>query len=116
MCPGERCIRPGIECPREDAGQDEPHSTQYQECGPDDTPAGGSNTLLQPAGVGHHERPARGDKWAPFQAYQVDRASTPSVGAANRQLLRRIGIRRIPDEKLRKIRVPVTLISGCNDR
>jgi pimeloyl-ACP methyl ester carboxylesterase len=61
-------------------------------------------------------RAGRGDRWTPFQAYQIDRASQPSVGAANRQLLRRIGTRRIPVDQLKKIRVPVALIWGRNDR
>jgi pimeloyl-ACP methyl ester carboxylesterase len=56
-----------------------------------------------------------GDRWQMLQAYQIDRASQPSVSAANRQLLRRIGIPRIPDEQLRRIRVPVALIWGRND-
>jgi pimeloyl-ACP methyl ester carboxylesterase len=38
------------------------------------------------------------------------------VRAANRQLLRRIGVRRIPPDQLRKIGVPVALIWGRNDR
>jgi pimeloyl-ACP methyl ester carboxylesterase len=38
------------------------------------------------------------------------------VGAANRQLLRRIDTRRIPDNELRNIRVPVALIWGRKDR
>jgi pimeloyl-ACP methyl ester carboxylesterase len=57
-----------------------------------------------------------GDRWKMLQAYQIDRASQPSVGAANRQLLRRIGMRRIPPDRLRKISVPVALIWGRNDR
>lgn len=56
-----------------------------------------------------------GDRWAAFGAYHIDRTSQPSVGAANRQLLRRIGVRRIPHDQLRKINVPVALIWGRND-
>ncbi len=56
-----------------------------------------------------------GERWEAFEAYHIDRTSQPSVGAANRQLLRRIGVRRIPPDQLRKIVVPVALIWGRND-
>ncbi len=56
-----------------------------------------------------------GDRWEAFEAYHIDRASQPSVGAANRQLLRRMGVRRISPDQLRKISVPVALIWGRND-
>jgi pimeloyl-ACP methyl ester carboxylesterase len=57
-----------------------------------------------------------GEHWAAFEEYHIDRAAQPSVGAANRELLRRIGVRRIPPDQLRKIGVPVALIWGRNDR
>ncbi len=57
-----------------------------------------------------------GEHWAAFEEYHIDRAAQPSVGAANRQLLRRMGVRRIPPDQLRKIVVPVALIWGRNDR
>jgi pimeloyl-ACP methyl ester carboxylesterase len=57
-----------------------------------------------------------GERWEALKAYHVDRTSQPSVRAANRQLLRRIGVRRIPPDQLRKIDVPVALIWGRNDR
>jgi pimeloyl-ACP methyl ester carboxylesterase len=57
-----------------------------------------------------------GDRWAAAQAYHIDRTSQPSVRGANRQLLKGIGMKRIPDEQLRTISVPVTLIWGKNDR
>lgn len=68
--------------------------------------------------VAHPERiaAAMGDHRAASQAYHIDRTTQPSVRAANRELLRRIGVRRIPDEELRKITVPVALIWGRKDR
>jgi pimeloyl-ACP methyl ester carboxylesterase len=56
-----------------------------------------------------------GDHWAAFEEYHIDRAAQPSVGAANRELLRRMGVRRIPSDQLREIDVPVALIWGRND-
>lgn len=57
-----------------------------------------------------------GEHWAAFEAYHIERAGQPGVGAANRELLRRIGVRRIPSDQLRNIGVPVALIWGRNDR
>jgi pimeloyl-ACP methyl ester carboxylesterase len=57
-----------------------------------------------------------GERWEALKAYHIDRTTQPSVRVANRQLLRRIGVRRIPPDKLRKIDVPVALIWGRNDR
>jgi pimeloyl-ACP methyl ester carboxylesterase len=57
-----------------------------------------------------------GERWEALQAYHIDRTTQPSVRAANRQLLRLIGVRRIPPDQLRKIDVPVALIWGRNDR
>jgi pimeloyl-ACP methyl ester carboxylesterase len=56
-----------------------------------------------------------GERWEAFEAYHIDRAGQPSVGTANRQLLRRIGVRRIKPDQLQKIGVPVALIWGKND-
>ena len=56
-----------------------------------------------------------GERWAALEAYHVDRATQPNVHRANRQLLRRIGVRQIPPDQLRKIDVPVALIWGRND-
>ena len=61
-------------------------------------------------------RARMGDRWAALQAYHIDRTSHPSVRVANRQLLRRIGMRRIPADQLQRISVPVALIWGRNDR
>jgi pimeloyl-ACP methyl ester carboxylesterase len=68
--------------------------------------------------VAHRERvrAAMGDRWAAGRAYHIDRTSQPSVRGANRQPLKGIGMRRIQDEELRTITVPVTLIWGKNDR
>src|SRR5918997_2918464 len=57
-----------------------------------------------------------GERWEALRAYHIDRTTQPSVRAANRQLLRRIGMRRILPDQLRKIDVPVALIWGRNDR
>ncbi len=56
-----------------------------------------------------------GERWEAFEAYHIDRMTQPSVRAANRQLLRRVGVRRIPPDQLREIDVPVALIWGRND-
>ena len=57
-----------------------------------------------------------GDRWEPFEAYMVDRASTSSVRAANRRLLRKLGTREIPPENLARIGILTTLIWGRHDR
>jgi len=67
---------------------------------------------VDPEGV----RRRMGERWEPFEAYMVDRASTPSVRAANRRLLRELGTREIPPEDLARIGVPTTLIWGRHDR
>jgi pimeloyl-ACP methyl ester carboxylesterase len=57
-----------------------------------------------------------GDRWAALEAYDIDQATRPSVDAANRELVRRIGARRIAPDQLRRINVPVALIWGRADR
>lgn len=57
-----------------------------------------------------------GRKWPDFLAYGRERAATPSVQAANRQLLRRLGARQIPEPDLRRIEAPMALIWGRHDR
>jgi pimeloyl-ACP methyl ester carboxylesterase len=57
-----------------------------------------------------------GDRFAALEDYQIERAKQPSVNSANRTLLRRIGTKPIPDEDLRRIKVPVALIWGRRDR
>jgi pimeloyl-ACP methyl ester carboxylesterase len=63
-----------------------------------------------------HTRTEWGDRWAALEAYDLDQAGRPSVDAASRQLLLRIGVRRIPPDQLREINVPVALIWGRADR
>jgi pimeloyl-ACP methyl ester carboxylesterase len=57
-----------------------------------------------------------GDRFAASQAYNLDRARTPSVRAANRRLLRELGTRAIPPEQLAGIAVPTSLVWGRHDR
>lgn len=61
-------------------------------------------------------RASLGDRWSAFQAYGLDRNGNPNVKAANRQMLRRIGTQQIPASDLVKIKTPVTLIWGDQDR
>jgi pimeloyl-ACP methyl ester carboxylesterase len=61
-------------------------------------------------------RALMGDRWEASQAYNLDRARTPSVRAANRRLLRELGTRRIPPQELARITVPTSLIWGRHDR
>ncbi len=56
-----------------------------------------------------------GECWGAFEAYHIDQTAQPSVGVANRQLMRRIGVRRISSEQLQEIDAPVALIWGRND-
>lgn len=56
-----------------------------------------------------------GRKWPLFVAYGRERNATPAVQAANRAMLRRVGMRRIPDADLELIHTPVTLIWGRHD-
>ena len=57
-----------------------------------------------------------GERWEASQAYNLDRARTPSVRAANRRMLRELGTKMIPPEELARIAVPTTLIWGRHDR
>jgi pimeloyl-ACP methyl ester carboxylesterase len=61
-------------------------------------------------------RAQMGDRLEALEDYQIDRAKQPSVNAANRVLLRKIGTKRIPDEELGNIKVPVAMIWGRHDR
>lgn len=61
-------------------------------------------------------RAQMGDRLAALQDYQIDRAKQPSVNAANRTLLRKVGTKPIPDDELRRIKVPVAMIWGRHDR
>lgn len=57
-----------------------------------------------------------GDKWQDFVGYGQERNTTASVKSANRQLLRRLGTKQIPDSELGGIACPVALIWGRQDR
>jgi pimeloyl-ACP methyl ester carboxylesterase len=61
-------------------------------------------------------RALMGERWETSQAYNLDRARTPSVRAANRRMLRELGTKTIPPEDLARIAVPTTLIWGRHDR
>ena len=61
-------------------------------------------------------RAGMGERWEASQAYNLDRARTPSVRAANRRLLRELGTRPIPPEDLARIAAPTSLIWGRHDR
>jgi pimeloyl-ACP methyl ester carboxylesterase len=61
-------------------------------------------------------RAQMGDRLTALQDYQIDRAKQPSVNAANRTLLRKIGTKQISDDELGRIKVPVALIWGRHDR
>jgi pimeloyl-ACP methyl ester carboxylesterase len=56
-----------------------------------------------------------GERWPAFEAYSLDRARTPSVKAAVRTLMRKVGVPRIPEDDLARISVPTTLIWGRHD-
>jgi pimeloyl-ACP methyl ester carboxylesterase len=57
-----------------------------------------------------------GEGWAPFEAYNLDRARTPSVAAALQMLMEQLGMPAIPPAELSRIAVPTTLIWGRHDR
>jgi pimeloyl-ACP methyl ester carboxylesterase len=61
-------------------------------------------------------RALMGERWEASQAYNLDRARTPSVRAANRRMLRELGTKTIPPEDLARIAVPTSLIWGRQDR
>ncbi|HWM11613.1 MAG TPA: alpha/beta fold hydrolase [Solirubrobacteraceae bacterium] len=56
-----------------------------------------------------------GERWAPFAAYNVDRARTPGLQAARDALMAQFGMPAIPAEELDAIAVPVSLIWGRAD-
>jgi pimeloyl-ACP methyl ester carboxylesterase len=61
-------------------------------------------------------RERMGRRWEPFRAYSLALSRSPSVRAANRRLLRELGLPRIPPADLARIAVPTTLIWGRQDR
>jgi pimeloyl-ACP methyl ester carboxylesterase len=56
-----------------------------------------------------------GEQWEPLLAYALDRARTPSVQAALRRLIPRLGMPPLPSGDLERIDVPTTLIHGRHD-
>lgn len=83
--------------------------------------------LTQPSEETHNElwrycafdldrlREAMGERWAPFAAYNVDRARAPSVQAALHALLEQFGMPAISPELLASITAPTSLIWGRHD-
>jgi pimeloyl-ACP methyl ester carboxylesterase len=57
-----------------------------------------------------------GERWAPFEAYNLERARTPSVQTAVAALMEQLGVPAIPAADLARIGVPTTLIWGRHDR
>jgi pimeloyl-ACP methyl ester carboxylesterase len=57
-----------------------------------------------------------GEQWPPFEAYDVDRARTPSLQAAVATLMEQFGAPAIPGDDLARITVPTTLVWGRHDR
>lgn len=60
-------------------------------------------------------RDRMGQRWAPFKAYNIDRARTPSVAAAVQSLMGAFGFPAIPEEALARIDVPTALVWGRHD-
>ena len=60
-------------------------------------------------------RQRMGERWEPFEAYNLERARTPSVQAALATLMEQLGIPAIPPADLARIAVPTTLIWGRHD-
>lgn len=87
-----------------------------------------SNFLAQPTERTHTDlwhhcafnldalRQRMGERWQPFEAYNLDRARTPSVQAAVAALMEHFGVPAISSSDLARITVPTTLIWGCHDR
>jgi pimeloyl-ACP methyl ester carboxylesterase len=61
-------------------------------------------------------RQRMGERWAPFEAYNLERARTPSVQTAVAALMEQLGIPAIPPADLARIAVPTALIWGRHDR
>jgi FAD/FMN-containing dehydrogenase len=60
-------------------------------------------------------RTRMGERWEPFRAYNVDRASRPGAMAALGGLMAQFGMQAIPPADLARIAVPTALIWGCDD-
>lgn len=86
-----------------------------------------SNFLAQPSERTHTDlwhhcafdqdalRRRMGERWQPFEAYNLDRARTPSVQAAVAALMEQLGVPAISPSDLASIAVPTTLIWGRHD-
>jgi pimeloyl-ACP methyl ester carboxylesterase len=61
-------------------------------------------------------RQRMGERWEPFEAYNLERARAPSVQSALATLMERFGMPAIPSADLARIAVPTTLIWGRHDR
>jgi pimeloyl-ACP methyl ester carboxylesterase len=87
-----------------------------------------SNFLAQPSERTHTElwhhcafdqgglRQRMGERWQPFEAYNLDRARTPGVQAAVAALMEQFAVPAISPGDLASIAVPTTLIWGRHDR
>lgn len=60
-------------------------------------------------------RSEMGDSWEPFVAYNLANARSPKAKAIGR-LMRKVGLPRIPRERLAQIATPTTLIWGRQDK
>jgi pimeloyl-ACP methyl ester carboxylesterase len=60
-------------------------------------------------------RDEMGERWEPFEAYNLDRARAPGVKTAVRTLMRHVGVPTIPPSELARIATPTTLIWGRHD-
>jgi pimeloyl-ACP methyl ester carboxylesterase len=60
-------------------------------------------------------RERMGERWESFEAYNLDRARTPSLQAAQGALMRQFGLPAIPAEQFERIVAPTTLIWGRHD-
>lgn len=86
-----------------------------------------SNFLAQPTERTHTDlwhncafnldtlRNRMGERWRPFEAYNLDRARTPSVQAAVATLMEHFGAPTISTSDLARIAVPTTLVWGRHD-
>lgn len=57
-----------------------------------------------------------GEDWEPFLSYNLACARRPEGKAAIKSLMGKIGVTKIPEEELKTIHLPVTLIWGRHDR
>ncbi len=55
-----------------------------------------------------------GERWQPYVSYSLELARSPRAKAM-RQMMRDVGLPRIPSDRLARIRVPTTLIWGRHD-